>query len=87
MAHLRRICELYGTDTRCWPSVLWGDGKGNEMENTTIAKAKDPVCGMNIQTNDATGRTEHSGQTYYFCGSRCKEKFDKHPEQYLVASA
>jgi len=58
------------------------------MKNTTTSvKVKDPVCGMDIETTATTGHTEHSGQTYYFCGSRCKDKFDKHSEQYLPASA
>jgi Cu+-exporting ATPase len=57
------------------------------MKDTiTTAKAKDPVCGMNIQTTPATGSSEYSGQTYYFCGSRCKTKFDKGPKQYLAES-
>ncbi|MEO7862114.1 MAG: YHS domain-containing protein, partial [Nitrospirales bacterium] len=52
------------------------------------AKAvKDPVCGMDIETAAATGRTEHNGQTYYFCGSMCKEKFDLNPEQFVGTSA
>ena len=55
------------------------------MNNTTAVK--DPVCGMDIETATAAGRTEHKGQTYYFCGSKCKEKFDLNPEQYLGKSA
>ena len=55
------------------------------MKNTTIAK--DPVCGMDIETATAAGQTEHSGQTYYFCGSKCKDKFDRDPAQYLGESA
>jgi YHS domain-containing protein len=31
----------------------------------------------------ATAHSEHKGQTYYFCGSICKEAFDVKPEQYL----
>ena len=50
------------------------------MKSTTTVK--DPVCGMDIETVTAAGRTEHQGQTYYFCGSKCKEKFDLNPEQY-----
>ena len=56
------------------------------MMKSTIA-VKDPVCGMDIETATAAGRTEYNGQTYYFCGSQCKEKFDLHPEQYLGTSA
>ncbi len=54
------------------------------MKTTTTAK--DPVCGMDIETATAAGRTEHRGQTYYFCGSKCKDKFDRDPEQYLGES-
>lgn len=54
------------------------------MKYTTIAK--DTVCGMDIETATAAERTEYAGQTYYFCGSRCKEKFDRNPEQYLGES-
>jgi Cu+-exporting ATPase len=42
---------------------------------------------MDVETATAAGRTEHKGQTYYFCGSKCKEKFDLGPEQYLGKSA
>jgi Cu+-exporting ATPase len=50
--------------------------------NTTIA-VKDLVCGMHVEPASAAGRTEHNGQSYYFCGSKCKEKFDANPERYL----
>jgi Cu+-exporting ATPase len=55
------------------------------MKSATTVK--DPVCGMEIETATAAGRTEHNGQTYYFCGSKCKEKFDLNPEQYVGKSA
>jgi Cu+-exporting ATPase len=48
---------------------------------------KDPVCGMDVEAATAAGRTEYKGKTYYFCGSKCKEKFDLTPEQYLGKSA
>ena len=51
------------------------------MKNTTIVK--DPVCGMEIETASAAGHTEFNGQTHYFCGSKCKGKFDVNPAQYL----
>ena len=57
------------------------------MKSTTIpTTAKDPVCGMDIETATAAGRTEHAGQTYYFCATTCKDKFDMHPDQYLGES-
>ena len=54
---------------------------------TNATAVKDPVCGMDIEMATAAGRTEHKGQTYYFCGSKCKEKFDLAPEQYLSKAA
>ena len=55
------------------------------MTNTTAVK--DPVCGMDVETATAAARTEYKGETYYFCGPMCKEKFDLSPEQYLGKSA
>jgi membrane fusion protein, copper/silver efflux system len=46
------------------------------------AKAKDPSCGMEVETAQAraSGRTsEYGGQTYYFCSDGCKQKFDRDP--------
>ena len=51
------------------------------MTNTTVAN--DPVCGMDVETASAAAQSEYQGQTYYFCGSGCKERFDLNPEQYL----
>ena len=55
------------------------------MKNATIVK--DLVCGMNVDPATAAGRTEYKGQTYYFCGSKCKEKFELTPEEFLGKSA
>jgi Cu+-exporting ATPase len=47
---------------------------------------KDPVCVMDIEPATATEQTEHNGQTYYFCSSSCKEKFDVNPKKYVGTS-
>lgn len=52
------------------------------MSNTSAVK--DPVCGMDVDPATAAGHSEHKGQTYHFCGSKCKAKFDQNPEQYLA---
>jgi Cu+-exporting ATPase len=46
-------------------------------------KVLDPVCGMRIFPSRAAGHLEHEGQTYYFCGRGCLEKFRAAPEKYL----
>ena len=47
----------------------------------------DPVCKMTIRPEDAAGKSEYKGVTYYFCAMGCKEKFDKDPEAYLSGKA
>lgn len=55
------------------------------MTSTTVVK--DPVCGMDVATATAAGRTEYKGLEYYFCGSKCKEQFALDPEQYVGKAA
>lgn len=44
---------------------------------------KDPVCGMEVAPETATGTSEYNGHTYYFCAPGCKRSFDKDPEKYI----
>lgn len=44
---------------------------------------KDPVCGMNVAPGSAKGDSIFQGQTFYFCSSKCKTKFDQNPTQYI----
>ncbi len=44
--------------------------------------AIDPICGMDVQPEDAAGRSRYKGVDYYFCAVSCKETFDKSPERY-----
>ena len=45
---------------------------------------RDPVCGMDVEPQDAAGSHEHDGQTYYFCGRHCLEKFRADPGKFLA---
>jgi Cu+-exporting ATPase len=56
--------------------------------NTTAAakvKAVDPVCGMQVDPASAAGHSEYAGETYYFCSTGCKQKFDAAPERFITA--
>mgnify|MGYP003666056708 FL=1 len=46
-------------------------------------RIKDPVCGMSVDPDTAEHRSQHAGQSWYFCSSRCKSKFDDKPDAYL----
>ncbi|MEE8389416.1 MAG: YHS domain-containing protein [Anaerolineae bacterium] len=47
---------------------------------------KDPVCGMMVDPETAPVKTEHEGQTYYFCAPGCKATFEKDPKKYSMAA-
>jgi len=39
--------------------------------------ARDPVCGMQVETANAPARTEDDGHAVYFCSDRCADRFAK----------
>jgi len=46
--------------------------------------AVDPVCGMKVDPAAPRGGSfVHDGTTYYFCSTRCREKFSAAPDLYL----
>jgi len=45
---------------------------------------KDPVCQMTVDEKTAAGRTDYRGQTYYFCSTQCKDKFDANPPKFVA---
>jgi P-type Cu+ transporter len=40
---------------------------------------KDPVCGMMVDPNRASGSSMWQGRAYYFCSAGCKAAFDRNP--------
>ena len=46
--------------------------------------AKDPVCHMEVEPEEAAGNWEYRGERYYFCHPSCLEKFRADPEKYLT---
>jgi len=45
----------------------------------------DPVCGMTVDENSAPAKATFEGQTYYFCSTNCKTKFEREPRKYVNA--
>ncbi|MGC2197406.1 MAG: HAD-IC family P-type ATPase, partial [Terriglobales bacterium] len=62
--------------------VTLGTSKANAVRPAP-AKAKDPVCGMDVDPATAKHRWEHAGKTYYFCCGGCLEKFRSTPDRFL----
>ena len=58
---------------------------GQQHPSGTIPLARDPVCGMDVDSLASDYHFEHDGQTYRFCSGRCQERFEANPKQYLHA--
>lgn len=74
------------------PGLLAEEGHMHEMMDhgtKSMGKAADnividPVCGMKIKPENAAGKSEYKGTTYYFCMDADKKTFDAAPEKYLA---
>ncbi|HEY9215046.1 MAG TPA: YHS domain-containing protein, partial [Ancylobacter sp.] len=47
--------------------------------------AKDPVCGMQVAEDRAAATAQHAGKTFYFCSSRCHDRFVADPAAFVTA--
>ncbi|HEX8510745.1 MAG TPA: HAD-IC family P-type ATPase, partial [Propionibacteriaceae bacterium] len=58
-------------------------------QHTSPARAvvKDPVCGMDVDPATSEYRSDHDGQSYFFCSGHCQVKFAADPASYLYPHA
>jgi YHS domain-containing protein len=49
--------------------------------------AKDPGCGMQVETGNAPASTVHDGQRFHFCSDHCKEAFTRDHDRDAVPSS
>jgi Cu+-exporting ATPase len=61
-----------------------GDEPPASSERT---RAKDPVCGMDVDPATAKANAFHAGKRYYFCCEGCRTKFLAEPSRYLAKPA
>ena len=69
---------------RAHPEEVLSKKKPLPMMQPTEHAEIDPVCGMTVQPTTAAGSYEYRGERYYFCATRCLEKFRDDPEYYLL---
>ncbi|MEX2725414.1 MAG: copper-translocating P-type ATPase [Candidatus Freyarchaeota archaeon] len=43
----------------------------------------DPICGMEVEPEEAAGKVEYKGYVFYFCSEEHGEEFKKNPEKYF----
>ncbi len=45
-----------------------------------MSRAKDPICGMSVDTERAAAKGVYGAETVYFCSPHCKATYDaRHP--------
>lgn len=62
-------------------------GKSRGLSLPIVAsepREKDPVCGMPVDRQKAAAKRAEGGKEYYFCSTRCAERFEKEPERFLA---
>jgi YHS domain-containing protein len=52
-----------------------------------MAMHTDPVCGMQVDDQKSTAKSQFQGTNFHFCSDECKRKFDQQPQQYASKSS
>ncbi len=55
----------------------------NEDHKHAHSSTHDPVCGMTVNVSEDSYHLKYTDEDYYFCSSRCLDKFKLDPEIYL----
>ena len=53
----------------------------------STTKVTDPVCGMSTNHAEEFTKLTYQDSSYYFCSTRCMEKFKGNPEKFLESTA
>lgn len=68
----------------CGAHMMGGHGHGhNHGKENSGGNSKDPVCGMAVEPQKAAAAAVRNGNTYYFCSTSCRNKFEQEPDKYL----
>ncbi|MGQ4274857.1 heavy metal translocating P-type ATPase [Terrihabitans sp. B22-R8] len=57
--------------------------RGHSHPSPAVGKAKDPVCGMDVDPQTSKHQSTYEGSIYYFCCNGCRTKFEADPQKYL----
>jgi P-type Cu+ transporter len=74
---------MTGPTARFWMIWLVERTQKPMNDQRSNVSARDPVCGMQVDPTRAAAQVEHEGTTYYFCNSRCAERFRSNPRQFI----
>jgi uncharacterized protein len=55
---------------------LWWLARNQRRLGGGAGYATDPVCGMQVEVANAGARSEHDGETFWFCSDHCRQRFE-----------
>lgn len=67
--------------------VLYWLYRNRERLGAGTGYARDPMCGMQVETAHAPASAVHDGVRVYFCSDHCKERFEASPDRKIATSA
>ncbi len=60
-----------------------GEPSGHGPSGPKSGAVRDPVCGMWVDPKTAADSCAFGGQTYYFCRTHCRTRFEADPDRFL----
>jgi Cu+-exporting ATPase len=60
--------------------------EGGSRAKERNGMAVDPVCGKQVDEDEAAAGLEYEGDAYYFCSRKCMQKFKEDPAAYVKKS-
>ncbi|WP_299976755.1 YHS domain-containing protein [Desulfobacula sp.] len=54
----------------------------NHLHANKKSNHKDPVCGMDVSSENNAITATWNNEIYYFCAEHCRKEFEKSPEAY-----
>ncbi|MEO7995706.1 MAG: YHS domain-containing protein [bacterium] len=59
------------------------DTEGQQEVDAMFEQVIDPVCGMTVATDKATGPEAYKGRDYWFCSEDCRDRFQRDPARFV----
>jgi YHS domain-containing protein len=59
----------------------------NSGDSRTKGRSYDPICGVPVESSDATPSSEYKKRRYFFCSQKCKHEFERAAERIRMQEA
>jgi YHS domain-containing protein len=60
-----------------------GQNSQEQLGSGTGQRLRDPVCGMQIESERASFATHYGPKAYYFCSKECYRRFQERPADFV----